>query len=188
MTKQKSLRRTSVLVVAILLITMSFLCVTLAKYTTTIQGTGNATLADWVITANDKTDSFTVDLVNDRTNDAIDGTMLAPGAKGVITVNVKNESDVPALYTVKIETTTGPKALHYYTDANCTMAYDTENGITGDLAFSETDEVKIYWKWDFNEAGNDDNSWTSEATDTFKATITVSAEQSETNVTAAVSD
>ncbi len=164
MTKQKSLRRTSVLVVAVLLITMSFLCVTLAKFTTSINGSTNEiTVAKWNFTADNATETFTI---------TFDADKLAPGDKGSFTVALANASDVKASYTVEAALSgNAPKAM---------LVSVSENS-SGTLEENDSENATITWAWAYDQEGNDDNDWfnTSAYSKTITITVTVEGYQLE---------
>ncbi len=138
MTKQKTLRRVSVLVIAILIITMSLLCVTLAKYKTEIDANYSGTAYSWSITANDQTEDFNVSL----TGEAYPGM-----TEKSYTINVKNEGEVDALLAATI-------TLGENNPENIEIALD-KTYTAEKIAVGETVTVTVTVNWDFGENVDD---------------------------------
>ena len=156
MTNKKTLRRVVVLVLSLLLCSMSFLCVTLAKYQTTVTGTVSAPVAKWVFTAEGETSTFTIDDL---------GTKLAPGTDGSFTIDLANASDVMADYTVDAlakvaEGDTLPEGF------NVTV----ENG-TGSLDKTGDATVTINWAWAFDGVDTYFNTTDYSKTITIEVTV-----------------
>ncbi len=177
MKQSKTLRRISVAIVAVLLITMSVLSVTLAKYTTTFTGTDSLTIAKWDVdvngtTAGKDTNQFTLNLVPTTTNynhvaSDTNGLMLAPGASGQFEVEITNESNVDVEYTMSFTAATKPTNLKFYyqtksgetitrSDTVITNNSDiyeysfNSDGTTNDgklVMGSETETIIVYWVW-----------------------------------------
>ena len=170
----------SLLLVACLA-TMCFVGGTFAKYTSTVTGTDNATVAKWAFKQGE-TDlalngakTITFDLFNTikdtagaEEKDVLAG-KIAPGTSGSFTLNLKNESEVTATYDVSFKVTNpGNIPVKFYSDSAMTQEItDTDDvfsaaalkgtlDFTGstknDPAITSTD-VTVYWQWAFN--GND---------------------------------
>ena len=169
----------SVLAVLILAVAISAYSVggTYAKYTTTANVTGTATVAKWAVAmkANDTTieDGDTFDLsatILDTDNDAAETDvvtgLIAPGTYGEFSVEIDSTgTQVSYGYTVKFTVENAPTNIKFYSD----NTYATEITADGDgkyTAVSDTvtvadaatavNTVPIYWKWVYETA--DDQS------------------------------
>ncbi len=181
MKQSKTFRRISVAIVAVLLITMSVLSVTLAKYTTDFTGEGSRPIAVWNVNVNDTTTLDADDKTLGNFTFAIESTeftqvnnyenkdMLAPGTSGSFTITVNNESDVAiTLSAASFTVSNKPTNLKFYFDSTyqkeitgSTYAYKfgTENNAdTLDLGAkggtTTTTNIVVYWDWayDSNDA------------------------------------
>ena len=105
MTNKKTLRRVVVLVLSLLLCSMSFLCVTLAKYSSTENKTISTTAKEW---------SFEVSAASEE-NGTITLGNIAPGDSGSVVLKIENTGEVKASYTVvcTIEEGNGPEGLTF---------------------------------------------------------------------------
>lgn len=161
MTKQKALRRICIMVVCALLCSLSFLSVTLAKYTTEINGSASVAVDTWEITAEGETSEFTINL----------GDKAAPGKSGDIKINLANNGTVDATYSIEIIAGEKPVALTLTPSGAC----------TGSLAAGDELEDLVIgsWSWDFDAADNDDNDWysTEENAKTITFTVKVTGAQ-----------
>lgn len=175
--KNKFMRIASVLLVAVILST----CVisgTFAKYTNTSEGSDSARIAKWDIKleGNKMSDStsFTFDLFNtimdsdganaetDVSNKTDDGkTVIAPGTSGSFEINLDNDSEVSAKYSIDYTLTNSANipvefsvdGTHWYSDIN----YLDVTGVA--LAMSETDPantatIVVQWHWIFEQGAD----------------------------------
>ena len=158
MKKRFNFGRLSALTLALTLITTCLMGGTLAKYTSTVEGSGKATVAKWQIkfTANSetKTANFEFDLTDTGTNSSnVASKKVAPNSTGSIPIEIDADgSDVAAKLSYTIDKTNiGGLPIKFYSDEACTteLASLTEEkeidaGATGDAAkLNKT----IYWKW-----------------------------------------
>lgn len=158
--------------VAALALTVVSSCIvggTLAKYTTSVAGTGAAIVARWAPSFGDGTDvfsdGFTVDLSDAGavTAGKVAADRIAPGTKGEFAVEVSNgaATDVPFKYSVIISNLSSnwPANLKFYSDSACTNEITPEADgsyiVLNDsmaLSGSESKETKtMYWKWPFTD-------------------------------------
>ena len=154
---KKHAGRLAAAAVALTLVTVCLLGGTLAKYATTVTGTGSATVAEWSFKANEKTDTFSVDL-KDESGKTTDG-KIAPGSKGSFKIKVDGTGSEVALdYSAVFSNIQGkPSALKFYSDEYMTEIADLAEykGIKGSIGATDVDKVKeytIYWQWPFNDA------------------------------------
>lgn len=200
MTKNRSMR-IAILVLALALLTSCFVGSTFAKYTSSSEGTGTATVAKWAFTVNDKdvaaSEAFTFDFLSTYYDDAtgtneetgVNGKKLAPGTKGAFSFEVVNGSDVKAHYSIDIQVADTsvdqlPTNIKFSTDGetyNKSLA-EVVATLNGDLAYSDgaeggADEANptVYWMWAFETTDGDDEDTTDgigAGVITFEATIT----------------
>lgn len=176
MKKNKMMRIASVLLVAVLLST----CVisgTFAKYTSTSSGSDTARVARWSIlvegteigVAGNTTVAFDLfktvkDTAGNTENDVAvkDGAqIIAPGTSGSFTIDIVNDSEVNAKYTITLaETNTGNIPLQYSVDGENWVDSIAELSMTAltNVAIAmkndgdtDTDSQTVYWRWVFND-------------------------------------
>lgn len=159
--KQKGLRKILLLVVSALVCSISFLCVSLAKYTTTDSDTQSAPVAKWNLTLAKQSAEYSFDEFSQLP-------FLAPGSEGSFKIVIQNASDVKANYTVTADTEDAPKAF------SVTVASPT-----GTLDTTDSVEVTINWAWEFDQSENDDNDWfnTTDYEKMLTIKVTVAGEQ-----------
>lgn len=151
----KSLRRLVVAVASILVCSMSFLCVTLAKYSTTVDKEINATAKAWEITVT----------AEGETAGAVDLGKIAPGSSGSVKVTIANAGEVDATYSIAISAEDKPEGL--------TISIQDADK-TGEIAVDGSKEVTINYSWAFEGNNEDDTSW---AGQDISVGLTVTAEQ-----------
>ena len=168
--------------VAALALTVVSSCIvggTLAKYTTSVAGTGTAIVARWAPSfgdgTNEFTNGFTVDLSSTGVagDDKVAADRIAPGTQGGFAVEVSNgaATEVPFKYSVIISnlSTNWPDNLKFYSDQSCTTEIKVETSgsnsgkyivLDGNMALSNTEKKEkkdIYWKWPFTESGKEES-------------------------------
>ena len=163
--------------VAALALTVVSSCIvggTLAKYTTSVAGTGAAIVARWAPKFGDGTnvftDNFTVDLSDTGavTANKVAADRIAPGTTGGFSVEVSNgaATEVPFKYSVIISNLSSnwPANLKFYSDQSCTQEITAESDgsyivLNGNMALSSTESKEnktMYWKWPFTDAANEE--------------------------------
>ncbi len=164
MKQSKLLRRMSVAIVAVLLITMSVLSVTLAKYSNTFTGTSTGKVLKWEITANEAQSTFTVDAGN-LCPGMVDGT-----GKVQKEIIIKNSGEINADFTVTLgETQNKPANL------NITLTQVKPEGVQADITVLEAGkEVKYILEYSWPYEGTDG---TAQAGVSLTTTINVTATQ-----------
>ncbi|MCD2493254.1 hypothetical protein LQE92_11550 [Lacrimispora sp. NSJ-141] len=163
------------------LVTTCLLGGTLAKYTTSVNGTGTAEVAAWSFQVNGSTAQFDVDLSDTSTKkvNVAEG-KIAPGSEGKFDIKVDGKgSDVAIDYTIAFsELQNKPANLEFYSDAAYgtkipdLAAYDGLNGTIAVDAVGTPVTKTVFWKWDYSadNAGTTDNTETGSMT--FKITVT----------------
>lgn len=201
----------AILLVCVVAVGSYFVASTYAKYTSSIDGNAEASVAKWKWTINDQVFESTSDVTNGYTFnlfqtilDTSDGAAetdvhqnsqnkadkIAPGTKGSFTLDIENNSEVNAEYTIAFtETNASNVPIEYSLDGtNWTSTISTLNVSTPvaiNMGASATQKT-VYWRWVF-EGGNAPHT-TENAADTqigfavnsgevkvlVKATVTVS--------------
>ena len=201
--KNNKAMKLAVLLLALVLITSSFVGGTLAKYTSESQGESTATVAKWsfkVGEGDNKVDitgaeTVTFNLFNtvkdsngtDNETDVSAG-KIAPGTSGSFELKVENASEVSADYKVDFTVTnTNSVPLEFSTDGinwSTTLASITGQKLT---AGTGTATETVYWRWVFERGSDDTQKVTNNEADTalgtaanaptVKITATISATQ-----------
>lgn len=127
---------------------------TYAKYTSSVEKTGSATVAKWnFLTANT---TGTIDLNITPTADAstLVAGKIAPGTSGSFDIDVSNAgSEVGINVSVTIETTNAPTNLKFYSNEDKTTEITFGDPLTGVAAAGEDLTTKtIYWAWAYETA------------------------------------
>ena len=165
-------KRSLIVVLAILCIATScFVSSTFAKFTTTVNGSAVATVAEWTWSGTATTDNFEIDLA-DTIKDS-DGTsaetdvaagVIAPGTSGTFQLTVKNESQVNGEVLFNFNTASLPFAFTYSWDNGADPA-STGTSIADAIpvAMGDTLVLTVNWTWTWvetseNEVAGDDLS------------------------------
>lgn len=190
----KGLRRTSVITIAILLISMSFVCTILAKYFTSKDGAGTQPVAKWEFVVNDSDTSHTHTeskefciTATPETKSSVRTGYIAPGVGGSFEIQATNKGDVQVEYTIEFSVTNKPTNVKFYynnsgtlveiTETSGIYTYDFGNGNSandGILEFGAnpgdavSETVTIYWAWDFDTPTPGQND-TADTTDGISA-------------------
>ena len=183
MKKNRTLR-VSALLLALTLITTCLVGGTFAKYTSSTTGNDVATVAKWSFkvngaefaTTSPQTLSFNLfDTINDTGNTAdeadVADTKIAPGTAGKFALEVKNESEVNAKYTVKLtETNASEVPLQYSVDGTTWEDSIAEVAMTNytdkAIAMNGTETVTVYWRWVFEGGVDVGHAGQNDGTDT----------------------
>lgn len=193
MKKNRMMRLASVLLVLCMLTT----CVisgTFAKYTTTASGSDTARVAKWDIKLEESamSETFTFDLFNtvkdsngtDNETDVKAGeneTIIAPGTSGSFEINLKNDSEVNAKYSINYTVTNESNIPVEYKigDGEWTSNITTLNAADVAINMGSSASVTVQWRWAYeNNADAADTILGTNGT----ATITVAAEVTVTQV------
>lgn len=185
MKKNRTLR-VSALLLALTLITTCLVGGTFAKYTSSTTGSDTATVAKWSFKVNNTEFATTsaqpltfnlFDTINDTDNatdeaDVADA-RIAPGTAGKFALEVKNESEVNAKFTVGLTETKN--------DSNVPLQYSVDNGTTwkdsiADLTMTgltdqainmgDTKTVTVLWRWVFEGTTRGAHADQTDVTDT----------------------
>lgn len=114
------------------------------------------------LAANEDLSTITTPAVDE---DVAKGGKVAPGTWGKVAFEVKNESEVKADYVITINSLTTTLPLQFSEDgktwktvSDITTSGFSFNGGTLDIGSTtpQTATATLYWKWDFDAAGNKD--------------------------------
>ncbi len=164
--KKRTLVRIGGLALVLSLISTGLLSTTLAKYTTTVTGSGTAVVAAWSFKANGKGSGQTIDnvkLVDTVHTENISANVIAPGTDGKFIITIDGSGSETAIsYNVTFDNLQNiPTNLKFYSDETFATEYDNLaaavfNG-TIDLADIETPVDKtVYWKWEYYTSDDGD--------------------------------
>lgn len=141
---------------------------TLAKYTSTGTASATATVAKWSIKASgteiaatDPTidfDLFSTVYDTDGTSAEQDvaGNTIAPGTSGKFNLEVKNESEVNAQYSIDFTVTNDSNVpLEFSTDDGANWSSTLSDVAATDLAMNNTGTTTIQWRWAYERDGKD---------------------------------
>lgn len=187
MKKRFNFGRLGALALALTLVTSCLTGGTLAKYTTSVDGTGTATVAKWkvIIKANnsapvDNKFEFTLSDTTTANKDNIATEKVAPGSTGSIPYEIDaTGSEVAATLSCAINTTNLKDIpIKFYSDS----AYSKEitEPITKDISVNESSAKlsgNIYWKWVTSNDSVDTVEGSKDTADTGTVLITLKAEQ-----------
>ena len=141
---------------------------TLAKYTTTVAGTGSAIVAKWAPSFKTGTnggsfsDSIDVKLTDTTLNSKVVNGKIAPGTDGSFSVQVSSgATEVEFKYSVSIsDLANRPANLKFYEDSGfATELTETSVGVyelssNDTMAINGADQtMTVYWKWPYDVSG-----------------------------------
>ena len=176
MKKNKMMRIASVLLVAVLLSTCA-ISGTFAKYATEYTAEHTATVAKWKVSVEDVNSDatekeFTFDIFESiYDNEHVDSGKIAPGTWGYFDIDLKNESEVDATYTIEFEEVLNGTGFNspimYKVDLNPTgtaVCPTSDLGLvtagnSADVAFNmgANATIRVYWVWEFGDPANNVN-------------------------------
>lgn len=143
---------------------------TLAKYTTTVAGTGSAIVAKWAPTFKGGSngsfnDTVEVNLTDTTLNAKVTDGKVAPGTSGSFDVQVsRGATDVEFTYSITMSNMKNrPANLKFYSDQNFNNELTETDGeyklfanetmsLTGDESKTKT----VYWQWPYAVDGETD--------------------------------
>lgn len=156
--------KVAALLLALTLMTSCFVGGTFAKYTSESAGSDTARVALWKFTLEgaDMTDEFTFNLF-DYTDANVDvnglndsDKVIAPGTGGYFQIDLVNNSEVNARYTISFrETNDSNIPLQYSVDGTTWVDSIIELGTTAltnvAIEMGHGAQATIYWRWAFND-------------------------------------
>lgn len=183
MKKNITIKMSIILFVAVMLTTCA-LSNTFAKYVSEATGNDSARVAKWSVkigsTDITQTDTFSINLFSDTYIDGsttyVDGNgdnVVAPGTKGEFSLEVKNESEVLANYTIDYTVVnTNNIPIKFSIDNGTTWTSELRDVDTAKkINMNSSENIKVMWKWDESSTDAADTSLGIFGT----ATITINA-------------
>ncbi len=181
------------LLAVLCMITSAFVGSTLAKYTTSGEGTASTKVAKWSFEVNDAalSNSFTFDLFktikdSDGTTDetdlsATDGSIIAPGTRGEFEIKLENLSEVPAQYAIDY-TVANANNIPVKFSVDGTNWTDNLTDVAASTATqlahtNGAETIKVQWQWAFAGDDTTDTNLGTDATATLSVTAKVTATQ-----------
>ena len=153
-----------------------------AKYLSSVTGTGSATVAKWAFSTDNTGGTITCQL--DQTYDpaTLKAGKIAPGTSGKCPFLISNaNSEVGVEFTIVPNSITNkPVNLVFYKDAAHTVSFNAANPITDTLAPGTTMDtpVYVYWEWPYETAGgNEDDTDAGESSNTMTITFDITGTQ-----------
>ncbi len=167
---------------------------TFAKYTSESTGTATARVAKWDILFGGETtmnETFEFDLFDTTYDDATspsvkssnDDKVIAPGTQGSFVVKIANQSEVTAEYIIEFSvTTTANIPLKFSKDGSTNWTADITTLNIADtaavnLAMGGKDTYTVYWKWDYENSNDANDTILGTAGAEIQITATVTATQ-----------
>lgn len=157
-------KRNLILVFALLFVTVltgSIVANTFAKYISRIDGgVATTSVAKWAFEEDNASTNFVLSLDKTYNSDTLVAGKIAPGTSGKFTLDLSNENtEVGTEYVVAFSVENVPTNLKLYSDQLfADELVDSE--LTGTLAPGETDQVTIYWNWEYETASGDEQDTT----------------------------
>ena len=155
---------------------------TLAKYTSSSNGSATATVAKWSVEVNStdiaKNNTVTFDLFDtvkeedtNTTEENVSAGKIAPGTGGSFELKIDNKSEVDAKYSIALtETNTSNVPIQYSTDKTTWAdSLDAINTAQTDVDIAKetgTKTVTVYWRWMFEGTSNGAHSGQTDTADT----------------------
>lgn len=202
MKKRKTLSALVLLFVAVLTGVVVFN--TVAKYTTTVNNSGSATVAKWNFATDNEETTYTMNFTSSADATTLVNGKIAPGTSGSFDIELKNSSEVGVNVKVAFGPVTGgtiPAGLKFYRTYNSgTYSNEITPGTTtytGTMKAKTTssDEtlptLTVYWVWEY-EVGSGETLATNDAADTtagkagstLSIPVTITGTQVEPSLTA----
>ena len=194
MKKRSIMIRVMAVLSVVMMFTICFVGGTFAKYTSSGSGSDTATVAKWDIkvggTNITTNDTFTFDLFKTITDsdlnssetdmNPVDGSIIAPGTSGKFDIEIKNDSQVNAKYSIDYTVTNNGNIPVQFSTDGATWKTDINELDVSDVAIDIGAEktVTVRWKWAFD--GNDITDTTLGSAGA--ATLTVAAAVTATQV------
>jgi len=153
MKKRNSL---SLLLLLLVFVSGAFVVGTYAKYVSTVNGSGTATVAKWNFATDNEVVDFTVNLAEKYDASTLVDGKIAPGTEGSFDIKLVNTSDVAANVEVALdEIDNVPTNLKFYSNEEMTdELVPGEGTMTGVIKAGDATGMtaKIYWKWAYESS------------------------------------
>ena len=183
------MNKKSLMIIVLLLLvglTTGYVASTYAKYTSTVSGSGTATVAKWAFSTENASQTITIDLGGTVDTTTLSADRIAPGTSGSFDVVLTNgDTEVGVDYSVMLTSITNqPTNLKFYSDSSYTTELTPGTStITGTLDAEDATGVTIpiYWQWAYETnaiATNDPiDTADGEAANTLTIGVTITGTQ-----------
>ena len=185
----KNMGKKKYFVIALLIavgVSIRYVAGTYAKYTSTITGSGTATVAKWAFTDDNSSTALTFNLTTTVDQTSLINGKIAPGTEGNFQFTLSNAtSDVGVEFTVSFAGATNVPSnlvLKY----NNTSFDPTSATITGTIARGESITIPIAWEWPYYTNTTDDGEDTDDGVAAATMTLSASITGVQTNPTQAI--
>ena len=170
MKKNKMMRLASGLLVAVLLTTCA-ISGTFAKYTSKVEGTDAARVAEFTVDSTvDEIDIFAVSKIYDTKDnadftvkaddtDVANGTtdgIIAPGTWGEFTFEVTDASEVTVNYAIDYTVNEAGVPLQWSVDGGATWTEDLAD--VSATVLNASASITVMWKWDYSVSADGDTA------------------------------
>ena len=143
-----------------------------AKYVSTIDGSGNLSVAKWNISVNNETETIETISLGEKSykGSSLIAERLAPGTEGVMELTLSTQNtDTAVDYKISFNNVQNkPTNLFFKYEDNNTAYYDLEelnNKMYGTIEPNSNKTVNIKWEWPY-ETGEGDQIETNDQIDT----------------------
>ena len=177
--KKNRTTRLIVLVLFLAIVTAVIISGTFAKYTTSVNGTGSATVAKWSVALKadgaDFTEGKTFTLADTTLHDKVVDGKIAPGTDGSFSLAIDaTGSEVAIHYVLEISSLSNvPTNLKFYKDSIATeneiSVADSKFTIEGDIALADVGTevtLPIFWAWPYETGAVTDGVAAGDTADT----------------------
>ena len=180
-----------ILLLALTMVVLMLVSGTYAKYTSTASGTDSISVAKWSILlgqteiATASAQTVTIDLFNtiyDTNGGAAEtdvaSNLIAPGTKGSFSLDITNNSEVNAEYTLTSSVTnTSNIPVEFSVDGGSTWTttINTSSSATA-LNMGATQTIDVKWRWAFEGSGS--TNYTASQTDATDTTLGIAGQTS----------
>ena len=177
-------------------LTTGYVASTYAKYTSTVTGSGTATVAKWAFSTDNASQSITIALNPTVHASTLVNGKIAPGTTGSFNIALVNtNSEVGVDFSIALDSISNkPTNLKFYSDSTYTTELTPGTStITGQLTAGDSTgvTVPVYWRWEYETssiATNDPiDTADGEAANTLTIGVTITGTQVAPSATAITS-
>lgn len=129
---------------------------TYAKYTSTVNGSGSATVAKWSFATDNADTDFEISITPTAIEETLVDERIAPGTSGAFDIELSNEnSEVGVEVTIAFTGTNNvPSNLVFkQSGTDVVMTGQNANTLTAYIAAGQTLTVPLTWEWPYETTG-----------------------------------
>ena len=155
-------------------VSIRYVAGTYAKYTSTISGSGTASVAKWAFTDDNTSTTLTLNLTSTVNQTSLVNGKIAPGTEGNFSFRLNNlTSDVGVQFTISFAGATNVPA-NLVLEYNNTTFNPSTGTITGTIARREYIDIPIDWVWAYYTSDADDVEDTTDGENANTMTLSAS--------------